>query len=51
MMFGVLTKARREGNLAIEQDIEVPQESEALTEFLHSSRTTTPAILSATHCA
>lgn len=33
MMFGVLTKARREGNLAIEQDIEVPQESKLFAEF------------------
>jgi chemotaxis protein MotA len=33
MMFGVLTKARREGNLAIEQDIETPQESKLFAEF------------------
>jgi chemotaxis protein MotA len=33
MMFGLLTKARREGNLAIEQDIEVPQESKLFAEF------------------
>jgi chemotaxis protein MotA len=33
MMFGVLTKARREGNLAIEQDIEAPQESKLFAEF------------------
>jgi chemotaxis protein MotA len=33
MMFGLLTKARREGNLAIEQDIETPQESKLFAEF------------------
>lgn len=33
MMFGVLNKARREGNLAIEQDIETPQESKLFAEF------------------
>ena len=33
MMYGVLTKARREGNLAIEQDIEVPQDSKLFAEF------------------
>jgi chemotaxis protein MotA len=33
MMFGMLTKARREGNLAIEQDIETPQESKLFAEF------------------
>jgi chemotaxis protein MotA len=33
MMFGVLTKARREGNLAIEQDVEVPQDSKLFAEF------------------
>ncbi len=41
MMYGVLTKARREGNLAIEQDIEVPQESKLFAEF--------PAFLKDTH--
>lgn len=33
MMFGVLNKARREGNLAIEQDIETPQESKLFAEY------------------
>lgn len=33
MMYGVLHKARREGNLSIEQDIEVPQESKLFAEF------------------
>lgn len=33
MMFGLLTKARREGNLAIEQDVEVPQDSQLFAEF------------------
>ncbi len=33
MMFGVLNKARREGNLAIEPDIENPTESKLFTEF------------------
>lgn len=33
MMFNILTKARREGNLAIEQDIEHPQESRLFAEF------------------
>jgi chemotaxis protein MotA len=33
MMFGVLTKARREGNLAIEQDVEIPQDSKLFAEF------------------
>ncbi|MCU1313390.1 MAG: Flagellar motor rotation protein MotA [Acidobacteriaceae bacterium] len=33
MMFGVLNKARREGNLSIEQDIETPQESKLFAEY------------------
>ena len=33
MMYGVLNKARREGNVAIEQDIETPQQSKLFTEF------------------
>jgi chemotaxis protein MotA len=33
MMYGVLNKARREGNVAIEQDIETPQESKLFVEF------------------
>jgi chemotaxis protein MotA len=33
MMFGLLNKARREGNLSIEQDIEAPQESKLFAEY------------------
>lgn len=33
MMFGVLTKARREGNLAIEADIESPDESKLFADY------------------